>query len=266
VSFAAPASLATVSGRTVVTMTASGGSGTGYIYTLAVDGATIYRGSSATFAWNTRKVVNGSRTLTATVTDSAGRTATASRVVTVSSTPTVKFAAPAANAAVSGTTTVTMTPMGGSGTGYTYKLMVDGVTVYRGNSATFTWDTTTVSNAAHTLKATVTDSDGRSGGTSREVTVSNTGMIASFTSPAPDATITGTPTIRMKVSGSTARTRTFKFYVNIYLVWETTVTGTAVSYPLDTNWWMGEGRHTMKLKVTDSAGKSASTIMKVNVR
>jgi hypothetical protein len=266
VSFVTPASNATLSGKTLVAMAASGGSGTGYTYTLDVDGVTVYSGNSATFTWNTRTSVNGSHTLRATVTDSAARTATASRVVTVSTAPTVKLTAPAANATVSGTTTVTMTPLGGTGAGYTYKVTVDGVTVYRGSSATFTWDTTAVSNASHTLKATVTDSAGRSGSASRQVTVSNAGIVASFTSPAPDATITGTPTVRMKVTGSTARTRTFKFYVNIYLVWETTVTGTTASYPLDTNWWMGEGRHTLKVKVTDSAGKRASATMNVTVR
>jgi len=265
VSFITPASNATVTSRTTVTLAASGGSGTGYTYKLDVDGVTVYTGDSATFAWNPRTSVNGSHTLRATVTDSAGMTATASRVVTVSSAPTVKLTAPAATATVSGATTVMMTPLGGTGTGYTYKVTLDGVTIYRGGSATFTWNTTTVSNASYTLKATVTDSAGRSGSASRQVTVSNGGIVASFTNLAPDATITGTPTVRMKVSGSTARTRTFKFYVDIYLVWETTVTGTTASYALDTNWWMGEGPHTLKLKVTDSAGKSASTTMSVNV-
>jgi hypothetical protein len=264
VRFVTPASNATVTSRTAVTMAASGGSSTGYTYTVDVDGVTIYTGSSATFMWNPRMFVNGPHTLTATVMDSAAQTATTSRVVTVSSAPTVRLAVPAANATVSAATSITMTPFGGTGAGYTYKVTVDGVTVYRGSAATFTWDTTTVSSGSHILKATVTDSAGRSGSASRELTVSNAGIVASFTSPAPDAMLSGTPTVGVKVSGSTARTRTFRFYVDIYLAWETTVTGTTVSYALDTNWW-GAGPHILKVKVTDSEGKRASTTMNVNV-
>jgi hypothetical protein len=264
-SFITPLNNATVKGTVVVALAASGGSGTGYTYTLTVDGVTVYVGDSATFTWNSRTSVNGPRTLRATVTDSAAATATVSRVVTVASAPTVKLAAPATDATVSGTTTISMMPAGGTGTGYTYKVTVDGVTIYRGGSPTFTWNTTSVSNASHTLKATVTDSAGRSGSASREVTVSNAGIVASFTSPARDATLSGTPTIRMKVNGSSARTRTFKFYVDIYLVWQTTTTGTTASYPLDTNWWTADGQHVLKLVVTDSAGKTATTKMRVNV-
>jgi hypothetical protein len=92
--------------------------------------------------------------------------------------PTVSFTNPAAGAILSGTVTVTMAGTGGSGTGFTYKLAVDGITVYSGTNGTFSWNTTAVANAAHTLTATVTDSAGQSGVASRSVTVSNTAATA----------------------------------------------------------------------------------------
>jgi Big-like domain-containing protein len=272
VKFTKPNNNATVSGSTTVTWSASGGSGTGYTYTLAVDGTVVHSGTRRTFAWNTAGAGNGSRTLKATVTDAAAGTATVSRVVMVSNTtpsPTVTFSAPASNATVSGNTPVTWSASGGSGTGYTYKLAVDGITVYNGASATFVWNTTTATNASHTLKATVTDSAGKTGTASRTVTVSNgpppTGLVATFTSPASGAELSGTRTIGMKVTGSTASTRTFKFYMDIYLVWQTTTTGTTASYEFDTNWWATDGAHTLKLTVTDSAGKSNTTTIPITV-
>ena len=120
------------------------------------------------------------------------------------------------------------------------------------------------------LVVTVTDSAAQTGTASRVVTVSNaastTGLVASFTSPAAGTTLGCWPTIGMRVSGSTASTRTFRFFVNTALASATTTTGTTASYRLDTNWWAGNGAHTLKLQVTDSAGKSATTTLPVNVR
>ncbi len=265
-----PAANAIVSGLTTLTWSAAGGSGP-YTYRLTVDGTTVYSGPNRTIAWNTTTVTNGSHTFAVTATDSAAKTGTASRVVRVSNAaaPTVTFSAPAANATVKGSATVTWAASGGSGTGYTYKLAVDGITVYSGTSKAFTWNTTTATNGSHTLVVTVTDSAARTATASRVVTVSNaattTGLVAAFTSPTAGAMLGCSQTIGMQVTGSTASTRTFKFYVDIYLVSETTVTGTTASYVLDTNWWAGSGPHTLKLEVTDSAGRNATTTMPVNV-
>jgi Big-like domain-containing protein len=83
VSFANPPRGATVSGTTPVTMTATGGSGGGYRFTLTVDGTTIYSGTNATFNWNTATVAAGAHTLTATVVDSASSAATTGQAVLV---------------------------------------------------------------------------------------------------------------------------------------------------------------------------------------
>jgi hypothetical protein len=84
--FSNPGSGATVSGTATVTVQGSGGSGTGYTYSVSVGGATVYTGTSGAFGWNTTSSTNGSVTLTARVTDSAGATAQTSRTVSVSNT------------------------------------------------------------------------------------------------------------------------------------------------------------------------------------
>ena len=150
-SFTNPAAGATLSGTATVTIAATGGSGAGYTYKLAVDGITVYAGATNTLSWNTTSVSNAAHTLTATVTDSLGQSGVASRSVTVSNlavapSPTVSFTAPAGGATVSGTATVTLAANGGSGTGYTYKLAVDGVVVYTGTSNTIAWNTVTATN------------------------------------------------------------------------------------------------------------------------
>jgi hypothetical protein len=178
VSFMNPAAGATVTGTATVTMAASGGSGTGYAYKLAVDGVNVYVGTNNTFSWNTTTATNAAHTLTATVTDSAGHSGVASRSVTVSNaavapSPIVSFIAPAAGATVSGTVSVTLAATGGSGTGYTYKLAVDGVVVYAGTNKVIGWNTLAATNGVHALTATVTDSNAKSGTATRSVTVSN---------------------------------------------------------------------------------------------
>jgi hypothetical protein len=274
VSFTNPSAGASLSGTVTVTMGASGGSGSGYTYKLAVDGVNVYAGTNNSIGWNTTNVSNASHTLTATVTDSAGKTGTASRSVSVSNvavtpSPTVTFTTPAAGATVSGTATVTLAAVGGSGKSYTYKLAVDGVTVYSGTNKTISWNTTSATNAAHTLTATVTDSNGKTGTASRSVTVSNaatSGMVAMLTSPSGDARLTGAVKVGMTVSGSTATTRKFTLFQDGVKMWtKNNVTGTTASWSWNTAWWATDGWHTLKLKVTDSDGKTATTTVRVKV-
>src|SRR5688572_27000710 len=270
VSFTNPAAGATVSGTVTVTMAATGGSGSGYTYRLAVDGVTVYSGTNNTTSWNTSAVSNASHTLRATVTDSEGQTATSTRSVTVSNSagparPKVSFTTPGSGTSVSGTTTVTLNGRGGSGSGYTYKLRVDGVLVYTGPSNTISWNTTTVTNGTHKLAATIIDSQGKTDSASREVTVANNGFVATLSSPKGGVTLSGTVTVNMSVAGSTASTRTFTLYQDGMKMWSKTISGTSTSWQWNTAWWAEDGSHTLKLTVTDSAGKSDSTAKTVAV-
>jgi hypothetical protein len=85
----------------------------------------------------------------------------------------VSFTNPSSGATVSGSTTVTMTASGGAGPGYTFKVAVDGTTVYTGTNPSFSWNTTTVANGLRVLGATVIDSSGAAATTSLTVNVVN---------------------------------------------------------------------------------------------
>src|SRR5205085_2813779 len=94
-SITSPANGSTVNGTVTVNMSATNASGTPTQFVLKQDNTTtlstqsVASGSTATFAWHTTTggVANGTHTLDLTVTDGAGRTATASLTVTVNNAP-----------------------------------------------------------------------------------------------------------------------------------------------------------------------------------
>jgi hypothetical protein len=187
VGFTSPAAGATVRGTVPVGVTASGGSG--LTYRLAVDGVQV--ATSPSYSWNTTNLGNGSHTLTATVRDSAGRTATATRTVTVSnimvpqqpaapaSGPLKVFITqPTGGTTVGGTAWVVMWVEGTSGSANAFTLSVDGATVGSQTTSargpvTIPWTTRGVANGAHTVRAAVRDAAGNTGSVSVTVTVRN---------------------------------------------------------------------------------------------
>jgi hypothetical protein len=191
-SFTSPASGATVSGTVTVGMASSGGAAGSRTFklervvatTTTLLSAQTAAGTSASFAWDTTKTVNGSATLKLTVTDAAGATATATRTVTVSNTATspptagftVSFSYPAQGATVSGNQTVGMATTAPWGKTKTVTLSVDGRVILTqtitGTTLWSTWNTTTVANGTRTLKLSVTY-NGATATATRTVTVRN---------------------------------------------------------------------------------------------
>jgi hypothetical protein len=183
--FTNPADGSNVSGTTTVSLNASGGSA--YNFSVKVDGATVYSGTNPSFSWNTSTVADGSRMLTASVTDSQNRTASATRTVTVKNTlpppppPTggsfdVSFSYPSIGAVVSGSQTVGVSTTAAWGQSKTITLSVDG-TVITSQSVTGTtlwqaWDTTSLPDGARTLTASVT-MNGQTATTSLPVKIAN---------------------------------------------------------------------------------------------
>ena len=269
-SFTAPAANTTVSGPTTVTLAASGGSGSGYTYSLKVDGTAI-AGAGPSYSWDTKTVTDGSHTLTATVTDSAGGSASATLAVNVSNpkpSPTLSFTAPAANTTLSNTATVTLAASGGSGSGYTYSLKVDGTAV-AGTGPTYSWDTKTVTNGAHTLTASVTDSAGMSGTATLAVNVDNPATpqppnpTVTFTAPAANATVSGTTTVTLSANGGS--TLSFGTTYNYGLkVDGTAVAGTGPSFSWDTT-KVANGTHTLTATATDATGGTGTATQNVTV-
>ncbi len=169
-SFTAPAAGATVSGTTAVGMSSAGGASGSRTFKLEV-GTTLLStqtvsGTTASYAWNTAALANGTHTLKVTVTDSAGAVATTTRSVTVSNgaaTPsfTASFSNPTADGAtVKATLSVGMKTTAPWGQSKTWTLKVDGqVRTTVTNTGTVLWyslNTTTLANGAHTLEVSVT--------------------------------------------------------------------------------------------------------------
>jgi hypothetical protein len=185
--FTAPGAGATVSGTTTVVMSAAGGTAP-YTYTLALDGAPLLSGGAPSYAWNTTAASNASHTLSVSVRDAAGATATATRTVNVANdvtpapppTGTLKvfITQPANGGTVAGTVWPTLWVEGQSGTSNTFTISANGqvvgsqVTSSRG-PVSIPWITTGAANGAASLTATVRDASGNTGTTTITVTVRN---------------------------------------------------------------------------------------------
>ncbi|HEX5922362.1 MAG TPA: LamG-like jellyroll fold domain-containing protein [Baekduia sp.] len=189
VSVTAPAAGATVSGASVaLSATAADNVGVTDVQ-FRLDGTTNVGALDTTppyaVAWNTTAVSTGAHTLTAVARDAAGNSATSTSVsVTVSNgtpdttPPTVSMTAPARGATVSGAS-VALSATASDNVGVTgVQFRLDGTTNIGAQATTspyaVTWNTTAVSNGAHTLTAVARDAAGNtttSGAVS--VTVSN---------------------------------------------------------------------------------------------
>jgi hypothetical protein len=287
VAITAPTSGATVSGTNWAVIWVNGAAAGSKTYTLSVAGQTVGSSTSTSsgpvsIPWNTASVANGSRVLTATVRDAAGGVGSVGRTVNVSNAGApappppppplaVTFTSPAAGATVSNTVTVGMSASGGSG--YTYRLAIDGGQV--STAASYSWNTTSVANGAHTLTATVTDSGGRTASASRTVTVSNTapaptpstGSLRVFiTQPTGGATVSGTAWVVMWVEGTSGSSNSFTLSVDGVTVGSQT---TSARGPVTLPWITrnsSNGSHTLRATVRDATGKTGSTTATVTVR
>jgi hypothetical protein len=198
VNFVNPGSGATVSGTTNVLLSAS--NGTGLTYSVTAAGATVYAGTNNGFAWNTTASPNGSCTLTAKVTDSAGRVATATRTVTVTNgTPTdglrVSITTPRTGAWTGNS--ILLGAQASSGAKLRYiQLWAGGRTVATlpcsatSCTGSYRWMTGTLRNGAYLVNAVAFDDAGRRA-TSAAVTIYKGAKTPTYASGAPTG---GTPT------------------------------------------------------------------------
>jgi hypothetical protein len=272
--FGNPASGATVSGTTTVTLSPSGG--TGYGFTLAVDGTTLYTGTNPSFGWNTTAVTDGTHTLTGTVMDSLGRVATATRTVTVSNAPppptgfTVTFSYPASGATVSGNQTVGLSTTAPWGQAKTFTLSVDGTVLtsqtLSGTTLWYTWNTTTTPNGNRTVAATVA-LNGQTATATLPVKVSNATspppLTASFTAPSAGAVVSGVTTLGLASSGAVSPS-TFTLDVDGTRLWTQTAAGAIASYAWDTV-TAANGARALTLTITDAAGRTAVATLSLTV-
>jgi hypothetical protein len=217
VSISSPANGSTASGTVTVSANASDNVGVVGLQ-FQLDGANLGAEDTASpysTSWNTTTASNGSHTLTAIARDAAGNRTTSNPVtVTVSNStadttpPTVSITSPTSGSTASGTITVSANASDNVGViGVQFQL--DGVNLGAEDTASpysISWDTTTASNASHTLTAIARDAAGnRTTSSPVTVTVSNstadtTPPTVSITSPTGGSTVSGTITVSANAS------------------------------------------------------------------
>jgi cytochrome b involved in lipid metabolism/glutamine amidotransferase PdxT len=209
VSITAPTTGSTVSGAVTVTATAADNVGVAGVQ-FKLDGvnlSTEVTTAPYTISWTSSSATNGSHALTAVARDAAGNTTTSgtvtvtvNNVATDTTAPTVSITAPTTGSTVSGAVTVTATAADNVGVaGVQFKL--DGVNLSTEVTTapyTISWVSTTATNGSHALTAVARDAAGNTT-TSATVTVTvnnvagdTTAPTVSITSPANNATVSGT--------------------------------------------------------------------------
>ena len=172
-----PAAGGTVSGTISVQVTASDDVGVASV-SLKMDGTSLGTDTSSpyTFSWNTSTAPNGDHTLSATVSDAAGNTASSSISVTVinvsdTTLPTISITSPTNGALVSGNVSVYVSAVDNVGV-VKVELYVDGVLKATSTSTPFTtkWNMRRAAAGAHTLQCKAHDAAGNVG-SSATVTV-----------------------------------------------------------------------------------------------
>jgi hypothetical protein len=170
---------------------------------------------------------------------------------------TLGFAAPSAGD-VRGITTVSLSAIGG--TGYSYRVSVDGALVYSGSSPSFAWDTTRYPDSERVLTATVTDALGRTATATRRVRIANGALhIATLTNPAAGAAVRGTVSVVMTTTAPVGEPKTFTLYADDVEIFGITTTVTSVLYRWDTT-RAPNGPHRLRLHV--SRGPQTATALR----
>jgi hypothetical protein len=275
VSITAPGNNAIVSGAISVTANATDNVGVSKIefyvngVLQATDSMTPYL-----FSWNASALTAGVYTISAKAHDAAGNVAQSGNVsVTVvndTTPPIVSVTAPGNNATVSGI--VAITASAGDNVGVSkVEFYENGVLLSATNVAPYiyNWNTTMATNGGHTLTAKAYDAAGNVGQSSTEtVTVNNpvadtTVPTTAITSPANNATVSGTVSVNASASDNVAVSKV-EFYVN------GTLKGTVTAAPFSFSWnttSVTNNSYTLTAKAYDVAGnvgQSSTVTVTVN--
>jgi hypothetical protein len=276
VSLTAPANGSTVSGTGVtVSANASDNVAVASVQFL-LDGANLGAAVSAApyqVSWDTTAVKNGSHTLAARATDTAGNSTTSAAVtVTVNNPdttpPTVTITAPAAGSSLAGTTTLTASAADNQAVA-SVQFQIDGTTVGPALTAapySESWDTTTVANGTHTITALATDTSGNTASTSIQVTVSQTSdttpPTVTVTAPVNNSQWAGTLTLAASASDNVA-VGSVQFAVD-----GTSVGAAVTTAPYQVSWdssKVADGPHTITATATDTSGNTATSTVTVTI-
>ena len=244
-------------------------------------GATTALNTEYTAPWtcniDTRKFADGSYTLKAVAYDAANLSASATRSVTIkngtvtNAPPSVSLTAPASGATVSGTA-VNCAANASDTNGVTQvQFFLDGVALSTDTTSPYTcsFDSTKLTNATHTLRATATDGQGATSSAQVSFNVNNgtaggttnPAPVVTFTKPANGATVPTSGAVSCTVTATDADgIASLKWYLDGNLV------NTELSSPYDTcninN--LPAGAHVIKAVATDKKGALGEAQITVN--
>jgi hypothetical protein len=280
VAITAPVSGATLSGTTTITATASdnvGVVGVQFLLDGVAMGAEVLS-PPYQISWNTTTVTNALHMVGAVARDAAGNrktsvlvTITVNNPVPDTTPPSVAITAPANGASVSGTLTISANASDNVGV-VGVQFLVDGVAL--GSEVTsapyqMAWNTTTASNAPHSITATARDAAGnRTTATAVSVTVANpvpdtTPPNVAITAPANGASVSGTLTISANASDNVG-------VVGVQFILDGAPFGAEVtSAPYQRSWnttTATNGTHSITATARDAAGnRTTATAVSVTV-
>ncbi len=264
VTMTAPAANATVSGSNVtVSAAASDDVGIAGVQ-FQLDGVNLLAEDTAnpySISWNTTTATDGTHTLRAVARDAAGNTTTSAGVtVTVSnSAANVSMTAPAANAKIRGTITVSANATSANGVAGV-QFQVDGSNLGTEDTTapySVSWDTTTANGGTHTLKAIVRDTIGNTSFVTITVTVDNTAPSVSMTAPSANASVHGTTVTVSANATDETDVAGVQFQLDgSNLAAEVTTSPYSISWDTTS---ASNGTHLLRAVARDSAGNSTTS-------
>ena len=217
--------------------------------------------SPYSLALDTATLSSGAHTISAVARDAAGNTKTSANVsVTVDkAAPDVSISAPAAGAALSGTTTLTATASDDVGV-QSVQFRVDGNNVGAADTTSpysVSLDTTTLSTGSHTISAVARDAAGNTKTSANvSVTVDNTAPTVSLSAPAAGSLVAGTTTLTATASDNVG-VQSVQFRVDGNNVGAADTTS-PYSLSLDTT-TLSNGSHTLSAVARDAAGNTRTS-------
>jgi hypothetical protein len=228
---------------------------------------------SASFTWTLKAPsAGGAYKLYAKVENSAGTaytkdytsglSFTVASVMTVP--PMVQITAPTSGATVSGSMIVSATATPGSGQSIaSVELKIDGIVVGAKAAAPYSWtiNTNTYANTAHTILVTAIDGGGNKGTAQSTFTVNNSPLSVTISSPTNGATVVGTVNVAASASGQQAIS---KIDISIDGTLKATLTASPYAWAWDTA-SLADGQHTVTVTATESGGATASQSVTVTV-
>ncbi len=256
---------AVLSGTVTISANASDPSGVAEV-SFYVDGTLVFTDTEAPYeyVWDTTTAADGEHTITVAASDTRGNVAEQSVAVVVDNTaPTVSITSPEEGAIVRGAVTIQVDASDATSGILSVEFYVDGDLVFTDTSPPYKyrWDTTEVTDGSHTIRVVASDEAGNTAEQTISVAVDNTAPTVSISKPSPGALIRGTVTISVEASDEVG-VASVAFYIDDELL--LTDTEAPYAYDWDTT-AVADGKHTIRIVVSDLAGNTAEVSITVTV-